>query len=227
MEHKIKNGQRFGKLVVIGQQISKKGQDYVFCKCDCGQVGISAKTSDILGGLVTSCNKCLGYELNEEKPSIFKHQLHRVWSDMIMRCENPNRPYYYLYGGRGIKVCPEWRNTTNGYINFYNWAMANGYKFEPNEAKPNAKRVRNKWALDRIDVNGDYCPQNCRFADIKTQNENKRADLVIEHNGELATVKTFLKKYNATVSFFYYLLRQGMRENEAVNYIANLSNATD
>jgi hypothetical protein len=227
MENKIEVGQRFGKLVVIGQQISRKGQEYVFCKCDCGQVGISVKKKDIVEGLTTSCNKCLGYELRGGEPSIFKHPLHRVWSDMIMRCENPKRDYYYLYGGRGIKVCPEWRNTTNGYINFYNWGMANGYKFEPINPKPNAKRTRNKWALDRIDVNGDYCPENCRFADIKTQNENMRANLTIEHKGEHATVKTFLKRYNATVPFFYYLLRQGMREAEAVDYIASLSNATD
>lgn len=227
MENKIEVGQRFGNLVVIGQQISRKGQHYVFCKCDCGQVGIAIKSQDILGGIVKSCNKCVGIELRGDERSIYKHPLHRVWGDMIMRCENPRREYYYLYGGRGIKVCPEWRNSTNGYINFYNWAMSNGYKFEPTESKPNAKRIRNKWALDRIDVNGDYCPENCRFADIKTQNENKRADLVIEHRGETATVKTFLKKYNATVPYFYHLLRQGFIESEAVEYIAKMSNATD
>jgi hypothetical protein len=227
MEKKIEVGKRYGSLVVIGQQISRKGQDYVFCKCDCGQVGIAVKTQHILEGIVKTCNKCSGCELRGDEPSIFKHPLHRVWCDMIARCENPKREYYYLYGGRGIKVCAEWGNATNGYINFYNWAIANGYKFEPIDPKPNAKRVRNKWALDRIDVNGDYCPENCRFADIKTQNDNRRADLIIEHNGEKAKVKNFLKRYNATVPFFYYLLRQGMKENEAVNYISNLSNATD
>ena len=226
MKNKDLSGQRFGKLVVVGRQISKAGKDYLFCKCDCGQVGVSVKTENVVSGIVTCCNNCLGSETKGHDPTIFKHPLHRVWSDMIMRCENPNRDYYYLYGGRGIKVCSEWRNTDNGYINFFTWAMANGYKFEPIDAKPNAKRIRNKWALDRIDVNGDYCPQNCRFTDIKTQNENKRADLIIEHNGEHATVKTFLKQYNATVPFFYYLLRQGMNEYQAIDYISKLNNTT-
>jgi hypothetical protein len=227
MEKKIEVGKKYGKLLVIGKDISRRKQDYVFCKCDCGQIGAAVKTKDILEGITRSCTKCSNYELRGGEPSIFKHPLHRVWSDMIMRCENKKRCSYYLYGGRGIKVCPEWRNRNNGYINFYNWAMENGYKFEPVEPKPNAKRVKNKWVLDRIDVNGNYEPNNCRWVDIKTQNENKRADLVIEHNGEKATIKTFLKRYNATVPFFYYLLRQGMIESEALCYIQKINNATD
>lgn len=159
-----------------------------------------------------------------DEVSICKHPLHAVWSDMIARCENPKRPYYHLYGGRGIKVCKEWRNTTNGYMNFYNWSIKNGYKFEPIEPKPNAKRVRNKWALDRIDNNGDYCPQNCRFADIKTQNANRRADVEITYRGETKRTKDFIREYKSTVPFFYYLLRQSMREVDALDYIYRLQN---
>lgn len=222
MGKEIKIGQQIGKLKVLARQTSKKGKDYCFCRCDCGEIGISIPTKDLANGYVTSCRKCIGIELRGNEPTVFKHPLHRVWSDMIMRCENPNRPYYYLYGGRGIKVCEEWRNTTNGYLNFYNWAMQNGYKFEPTEPKKETKRIRNKWSLDRIDLNGDYCPNNCRWADVKTQNENKRADLIIEHNGQMGTVKQFLKKYNAKILYFYYLLRQGMTEIQAVDYIASL-----
>ena len=224
MENKIEIGQRFGKLVVIGKRISRKGKQYVYCKCDCGQVGVAINTDDIISGIAFCCSICSKDDLKSEGNSIYKHPLHRVWSDMIMRCENPKRPYYYLYVGRGIKVCPEWRNPKNGYAAFYNWAIENGYKFEPIDPKPDAKRVRNKWSLDRIDVNGDYCPSNCKFSDIHTQCDNKRADLIIEHKGERNTVKAFLRKYNAKVPFFYYLLRQGMKEYEAVDYIATLSN---
>lgn len=109
-------------------------------------------------------------------------------------------------------------------MNFYNWSIKNGYKFEPIEPKPNAKRVRNKWALDRIDNNGDYCPQNCRFADIKTQNANRRADVEITYRGETKRTKDFIREYKSTVPFFYYLLRQGMREVDALDYIYRLQN---
>jgi hypothetical protein len=219
----VRVGDRFGKLVVIGKGGMRKGDSRVFCKCDCGQVGVSVSEKDLIDGLVTFCNKCYGVHLTDGNNSIYHHPLHRVWSDMIMRCENPKRPYYYLYGGRGIKVCKEWRYS---YPTFYKWGIENGYKIEPMEHKKAVKRTRNKWSLDRIDVNGDYCPENCRWVDAKTQNEHQRADLIIEYNGEKATVKQFLKKYNATVPFFYYLLRQGMTEIKAVDYIAKLNNAT-
>lgn len=219
---KIEEGQRFGHLVVIGKKIATNGEEICFCKCDCGRIGFSTKSENILNGKVQRCNTCIQSFYFGTDAALSKHPLHRVWSDMVGRCENPKRPYYYLYGGRGIKVCPEWRVPVDGYINFFKWAMENGYKFEPFDKKPNAKRVRNKWALDRIDVNGDYCPENCRFVDIKTQNENKRENIVISHRGENATVKEFLKKYNATKTFFYHLLRQGMREDEAVEFIAKM-----
>ena len=222
MEKKVELGQRFGSLVVIAKKTTAKGEEMCFCSCDCGKIGFSTHSENLLAGKTQNCSSCRRNGGCTTQGALSKHPLHRVWTDMISRCENPNRQYYYLYGGRGIKVCQEWRNTKNGYVTFYNWAIENGYKFEPIEKKPNAKRVRNKWALDRIDVNGDYCPENCRFADIRTQNENKRDCLTIEHRGEKATVKTFLKRYNATKLFFYHLLREGMKEEEAVEYIATL-----
>jgi hypothetical protein len=152
-----------------------------------------------------------------------KHPLYRVWSSMIMRCENPNRPYYHLYGGRGIKVCRKWRKS---YKAFYKWAIKNGYKFEPINPNVEPRKIRNKWTLDRIDTNGDYRPSNCRFTDAQSQSINTRADVIITYKGENATVKTFLKKYNATVPFFYSLLREGMTELEAIDHIFCLNDAT-
>lgn len=150
-------------------------------------------------------------------PAIYKHRLHKVWIEMKTRCYNKNRRYYHLYGGRGIKVCPGWSDSRMGYPNFYKWAIENGYKYEP---FPNNKR--NKWSLDRIDNNKDYSPDNCRWADIETQNNNRRAEKTIEYKGEVMAIKTVLKQHNTTVQTFYYLLKQGLNEVEALDYISSL-----
>lgn len=80
------------------------------------------------------------------------------------RCNNPNNQKYKDYGGRGIKVCDEW---ANDFMSFYIWAMNNGYD-------PDAPY--GVTTIDRIDVNGDYCPDNCQWVDMKTQSQNKRAN---------------------------------------------------
>lgn len=99
--------------------------------------------------------------------SNFKHgqkgtRLYRVWKDMIARCENPNHKYYKDYGGRGIKVCAEWRNS---FITFRKWALTHGYK--------------HYLTIDRIDNDGDYKPENCRFATMTIQNRNSRQNKFI------------------------------------------------
>lgn len=219
----VKVGERFGKLVVLSCHKSQNGRDYCFCKCDCGSKGVTAYYKTLLDGSTDCCSKCkslsskkknqkIAKEKKPRKPAnpLIKHPLHKVWSSMIMRCENPKRPYYYLYGGRGIKVCDEWRYD---YMSFYNWSMANGYKLEMLEFH------RNRYTLDRIDINGDYTPQNCRWVDYREQNENKRHNLLLEINGETKQIKDWLRQFNATVPYFYSLLREGMTEKEALEVI--------
>lgn len=90
---------------------------------------------------------------------------------MKTRCSNPKYEHFASYGGRGIKVCDEWRND---FQSFHDWAMSNGYK--------------EGLTIDRIDVNGNYEPSNCRWASAKEQSKNKRNTLFVTHKGITKTL---------------------------------------
>ena len=111
------------------------------------------------------------------------------WHSMLDRCENPNVENYPLYGGRGIKVCAEWHDIQE----FEKWAEQTGY--EPG------------LTLDRIDVNGDYCPNNCRWATRKEQANNRRNTLYITFLGETHTLSEWAEMLGvnrSTLSSRYY-----------------------
>jgi hypothetical protein len=101
-----------------------------------------------------------------------KERLYMVWIGMKMRCYNPSNSNYKNYGARGIKICDEW---INNYENFKAWAISKGYD-------SNAKQ--GQCTIERIDLNGNYCPENCTWKSIKEQNNNKRNNRIIEFNGE-------------------------------------------
>lgn len=103
---------------------------------------------------------------NNRKHGLYQHPLYNVWIDMKQRCYNPNDKYYDRYGGRGIKVCEEWKNN---FIAFYN-DMINEYELG--------------LSLDRIDNDGDYCKQNCRWATAKEQANNMSTNIINNYYGE-------------------------------------------
>lgn len=161
-------GQKFNRLTVIEQAdyiLRGDGRKRVawFCKCDCGNACIVS--ADLLkNGRTASCG-CLKAERNREHFSTHnasKDRLYQVWTDIKKRCCNSNYRQFADYGGRGIKVCEEW---VHNYPAFRDWAMANGYN-------PNASF--GECTIDRIDVNGNYEPSNCRWVTIQEQNRNKR-----------------------------------------------------
>ena len=103
-------------------------------------------------------------------------RLYRVWAGMKQRCYNANKKYD-LWRGRGIEVCPEWRDS---FVNFYEWAMANGY----------AEGL----SIDRIDNDGDYSPENCRWATWTQQANNRRSTMYATHNGETMPVPEWARR---------------------------------
>lgn len=168
------SGQRFGRLVVIERvENSKDNRTQWLCKCDCGNTKV-VQSCHLRRGDIVSCG-CYAKEqrlLGTTKHGFARTKLNYIYDHMVARCYSPKDKYYKNYGGRGIKVCDEWKNDSR---TFYCWAIENGY----DEDAPYMKCT-----LDRIDVNGDYSPENCRFVDIKTQCNNRTSNHLITYNGE-------------------------------------------
>ena len=167
-------GERFGKLVVIKTAGKTKNGAYLWkCKCDCGNE-IIANVGNLKNGHTKSCG-CL--RVDRCKTNFTKHglehtRLYGIWSDMRLRCYDEKNIAYHRYGGRGITICDEWKNDVKA---FYDWATANGYK--------------DSLTIDRIDNDGNYCPENCRWATVKEQASNRRSNILVTHNGKTQTTK--------------------------------------
>lgn len=173
-------GKRFGRLSVIEKSSSdKNGCPKWKCVCDCGNEVIVYGHS-LRYGVTKSCG-CLAKEKSSERLSVHnlsKNKLHSVWSNMKYRCTNPNAKAYKHYGERGITVCDEW----NDFLNFYNWAINNGYE--------------EGLSIDRIDVNGNYEPSNCRWVTSEIQANNQRNNRIVLYEGNTYTVAQLMKKLN-------------------------------
>ena len=167
-------GQRFGRLTVIEKTNERKNKYIVyFCKCDCGNI-TKNDTYSLTSGHTKSCG-CL--RKNYIIHGMSGTKINKTYQNMKSRCYNPNSSKYYLYGGKGIKICE--LNKETGFINFYSWAMQNGYK--------------EGLTIDRIDSDKDYEPSNCRWATYKEQNShlknNPFCGKIIEYNGEAHSLK--------------------------------------
>lgn len=205
----LQAGQKYGKLKIINlhhvekkkvknkTRIINRNYEYYLCKCDCGKECIVIKNS-LTNGLTRSCG-CLQKDIlrtihtnNKKLDNLYNTRLHRIWSNMKTRCFNKNFSQYKDYGGRGIKVCEEWNND---FINFYNWAINNGYQ--------------ENLSIDRINVNGNYEPNNCRWLTIQEQNNNKR-DKNILYNNKLYNITEFCKIKNISRTTYYKYKRMNL-----------------
>ena len=176
------SSQRFGRLVVKTLDHTANHKRYWICTCDCGKV-VVVRQDQLTTGKTMSCGcymqECRLTNLkkrqikkprNEQKANRIdghyktwnplKHEhprLYRIWQAMKSRCYYKKNKCYRSYGGRGVSICQEWIDSFN---TFAVWALSNGYK--------------DNLSIDRIDVNGNYEPDNCRWATNEEQQKNKR-----------------------------------------------------
>lgn len=207
-------GKKFSRLLVISRADNdNEGRTRWWCKCDCGYenlVCVSGK--NLRNGSTKSCG-CL------QKESVIKRnyrhgfsgdkhadRICKIFYGMKKRCYNENYSEYMDYGGRGIKISDEWLNNTESFVK---WALANGYS--------------EGLSIDRIDVNGNYEPANCRWADYITQANNKRNNRYILINGSKYTIRQISDltkiKFSQLSDKFY---RDG--EEKFIQYIENILN---
>ena len=174
-------GKTFGKWTVIKRAENDKYKSARWlCRCECGNEHI-VRGADLRSGKSKNCG-CVNK--NNFKKMIYKHgregtRLYRTWSSIKARCYNKNYHKYYRYGGRGITVCDEWKND---FMSFYKWAMANGYK--------------DNLTIDRIDNDGNYEPNNCRWVTNKEQANNKSTNVFVEYKGLKKTVAEWSRYFN-------------------------------
>ena len=178
-------GKRFGRLTVIERDKSKQdGLAFWVCKCDCGSYA-SIYGGNIRNGHTQSCG-CLREET--EAYRFLRHnatrkenpRLARIYKSMKHRCYRKEHNCYNNYGGRGIKICDEWLGDL-GFENFVKWSKENGYA--------------DNLTIDRIDYNGHYSPQNCRWVSYKDNQNNRSDNRYIEFNGEVKTMSQWAEVF--------------------------------
>lgn len=187
-----KIGERFNRLTILEVIREKDKSAVAKCLCDCGNIKL-INFRAVKTGNTKSCG-CLLAEINADptRNPAYKHgdrrrdseyyQLHSIWSDMLKRCrpskKNPNSQQQQDYYLRGIRVCKEWED----YANFKDWAVNHSnYK------------LNSGLSIERIDVNSNYCPENCTWIPKNEQSKNRRFCHFITYNGETHTLTDWAK----------------------------------
>lgn len=178
-------GMKFHKLTVIG--IAER-DGFVICLCECGKK-CEKCLPEMKRGERKSCGCLLGEQHGKSRSKEWT-KTYASWKHMKMRCRNPNDIYFRNYGGRGITVCDRWNNSFEAFVSDM------------------GKRPEG-YTLDRIDVNGSYCPENCRWATKSDQDNNRRSTLKVSVKG----VEMPLKQASKLLAFNYDKARYHYKKN--------------
>lgn len=197
-------GRKFGRLTVIERSSSNKKREATWlCVCDCGNSKI-VSGNQLRSGHTKSCG-CLHSEvmINQNTTHGKSYtRIYRIWRSMIKRCYYPSYEHYGIYGGRGIKVCDDWKNS---FEVFDKWAMANGY----------AENL----TIDRIDANKDYCPSNCRWVTMKEQGNNRSTNVNLTLNGETHNIKQWSEMFGISYGTVWSRLKRGWSLEKALQTV--------
>jgi hypothetical protein len=196
-------GQRFGRLTVVGYVGNNNANSQWLCKCDCGK-STTLATSALLRK--DKPQKSCGCGMVQRKHGMSGTPEHHAWRSMYQRCNNPNNPQYSLYGGRGISVCPRWRES------FENFLADMG------------PRPGDNYSVDRIDNNKGYSPDNCRWANDLEQSNNTRHNRRITYNGKTHTLTEWSRITGISKSGLRWRLANGWAIADALTIDASYSN---
>lgn len=195
----VRPGDSFGRWSVLGVPFfcpasrgDRNASQHCVCRCECGAIGIQRTTILVSGGS-QSCG-CLVGDTNRTH-GWSKTRLYRVWGGMIDRCEGLSCPSYANYGGRGISICDEWRQS---FESFREWSLANGY--------------RDGLSIDRINNDGNYEPSNCRWTGMVVQANNRRNNHKVTAFGETKNLTEWTRdpRFNITRFCLYERLKVGI-----------------
>lgn len=171
-------GKKINSLTIIDYvQRDNKIKSYFLCKCECGKT-VELQASKVVSGHNKSCGCYLG-KRNPNTHHFGGTRLYSIWRHTITRCYDTKSDHYHIYGARGITVCDEWKTD---FLSFREWALNSGYNDE--------------LSIDRIDVNGNYCPENCRWATRKEQQRNMRNNRYVTYRGETKLLVEWCEELN-------------------------------
>lgn len=198
-KHTIIPGTRYGMLTVLKDLGLINKYTMILVRCDCGEER-KVRYSGLRSGNSTSCGRCSlvkhGYAHNHH-PEPIKKSTYRIWCGIIQRCTNPNATHYKSYGGRGVLICERWRE-------FENFIADMG-------TRPTVRH-----SIERVNVNGNYDPSNCKWALPDEQARNRRNVRQIEYNGEVKTIADWARAIKVSERCLGMRLRSGWSVEKAL-----------
>jgi hypothetical protein len=194
----IVKGDIYGEWVVLDSSPYKiKGRKTVKCKCSCGNISFinAYKLND---GKTKMCREC--HERSKTKHGHSRTPLYHIWQGMKQRCYDKHSISYCHYGLIGIKVCDRWLESFENFL------------------EDMGERPSKEYSIDRIDNNGNYCPDNCRWATHEEQQNNMSSNRLLTYEGKTKSVSQWAKTNNINTSTLFYLINKGIPIGRALNY---------
>ena len=197
---------RFGKLIAKEPIGSNNHRELQWkCLCDCGNTHIT--TSNLLRkGITTQCRACSIKQIGEKnkKHEVVSKRLYCCYTNIKTRCTNKKQDTYNRYINRGIDMCKEWKES---YLSFQEWAIKNGYS--------------DNLTIDRIDNNGNYEPNNCRWVDRKVQSNNRKTNKILEYKEEKDTLSNWSNRLKIPYHYIQYRVKKGLTLEAIVDEFNN------